>query len=502
MSVWVAAPQLLRRADGVAMKSPLPPLVLGCLVLASPVAAQEIPGSYARPDSKGIRAALAKSPDNIGLQLRLAMALTHEGQKDVSIKIEEIESTIKKVLASDPEALVPLRWIVKDAYYSRKYDEAIQHGQKILKLDPTDLDVATLVVKAMIRVGREADAAASMLEWFRTGNMPPAGATQGILSAVMLNQKVKQSLDSGFPKLVESNPKQVFARLAFAAFLAEAGKGDDAWREFHEAEKGGLCDAMSGGRHPLALMLEKKFGEEPAFPGAVKGNDMADLVKSSEEHPDHVGLKIRVARKTELPVTGRPRKDGEEKVTTKEDLGTLEQAVGMYLKAYETNPECWPPLYRAGELEIERGQFARAAEVLEKAAAKFPEILPTFLALAEARFRAGDGPGAAQDYLKYAREIEPGKKTRAFFEDLAKGNPKVLAPFGEALAKDCVAHPKNYRIRSHLAMLRLIQGDRAGAQQAALESERLGLAGIRGWPNAAIVDAFNVEVGESREATK
>jgi tetratricopeptide (TPR) repeat protein len=238
--------------------------------------------------------------------------------------------------------------------------------------------------------------------------MPPSGATQGILSAVMLNQKVKQGLDSGFPKLVESNPNQVFARLAFSAFLAEAGKGDDAWREFHEAEKGGLCDATSGSRHPLALILEKKFGDEPPFPGAVKGNDLEELVKVSTEHPEHVGLRIRVARKTELPVTGRARKE-EEKITSPEELGKLEQAVGMYLKAYDTNPECWPPLYRAGELEIERGQYAHAAEVLAKAAAKFPEILPTFLALAEARFRGGDGAGAAQDYLKYAREIEPGK---------------------------------------------------------------------------------------------
>jgi tetratricopeptide (TPR) repeat protein len=478
---------------------PLPSLIAS-FALACTVAAQDIPGSYARNDSKGIRAALANNPDSLGLKLRLAQALTQEAQKDSTIPIEEIETTIRKVLESDPEALVPLRWLVRDSFVSKKWADAIDFGQRTLKLDPTDIDVAMFVVKAMIRTGREADAAATMLDWFRTGNMPASGATRGILAAVMLNPKVKAALEAGFPKLVDENPKHVFVRLAFAAFLFELERGEQAWKEFHEAEKGGLCDATSGGRHPLALELSKKW-DEPPFPGAFSGNDLEEMVKKSGENPDHVGLQIRIARRTELPVTGRPRKDPDEKVaTTPEDLGRLEQAVGLYLKAYEENPSCWPPLYRAGELEIERGQYAKAAEALAKLGTKFPEILPTFLALAEARFRAGDAAGAGQDYLKYARAIEAGKKTRAFFEALAKGNPKLLAPFAEALEKDSKANPRNAKLRSHLATLRLIQGDRTGAQAAALEAEKIGLAGLRGWPNAAMIEAYGIEVTDTRES--
>jgi hypothetical protein len=58
----------------------------------------------------------------------------------------------------------------------------------------------------------------------------------------------------------------------------------------------------------------------------------------------------------------------------------------------------------------------------------------------------------------------------------------------------------NSRIRSHLAILRMIQGDRPGAQKAAVEAERLGLAGLRGWPNAAMIESYGIEVADSRES--
>ena len=115
------------------------------------VAAQEIPGSYARSDSKGLRAALAKIPGQprpAAPPRPGAHARGPEGplDQDRGDRVDDQEGP-----RSDPDALVPLRWLVRDAYLSKKWDDAIQYGQRILKLDPTDIDVATLVVKAMIR---------------------------------------------------------------------------------------------------------------------------------------------------------------------------------------------------------------------------------------------------------------------------------------------------------------------------------------------------------------
>jgi thioredoxin-like negative regulator of GroEL len=202
-------------------------------------------------------------------------------------------------------------------------------------------------------------------------------------------------------------------------------------------------------------------------------------------------------------VTARKRKEGEERVTDPADLARLEQAVSLYLKAYDINPACWPPLYRAGELEIERGRYAEAAAVLEKATERFPDNLPVFLSLAEARYRSGDAARAAEAFLTYGRQIEPGNRTRTFFEGLASGDAKKLEPFVAAIQRDAAEKPKNARLRSHLALLKLIQGDRAAAQAAALEAERLGLTGLRGWPHAMLIDAFGIEVAETRsDSTK
>jgi tetratricopeptide (TPR) repeat protein len=225
-----------------------------------------------------------------------------------------------------------------------------------------------------------------------------------------------------------------------------------------------------------------------------------ELAKKAEENPEHAGLRIRVARRTEMPVTSRKKKDRDEKVTDPEDLQRLEEAVALYLKAYDINPDCWPPLYRAGELEIERGRYAEATTVLQKAADRFGDNLPIFLSLAEARFLAGDPAAAAQDFLRYAREIEPGLRTRSFFDGIAAGDPKRLAPFAAAIEKDAAALPRNAKLRSHLALVKLIQGDRPGAQQAALEAERLGLTGLRGWPHATLLEAFDIEVSDTRPA--
>ena len=352
---------------------------------------------------------------------------------------------------------------------TKNWDEAIQHGQRLLKLDPTDIDVATLVVKAMIRVGREADAAASLLDWFRTGNMPPSGATQGILSAVMLNQKVKQSLDAGFPKLVEANPKQVFVRLAFAAFLSEAGKGDDAWREFHEAEKGGLCDATSGGRHPLAQMLVEEVGRRAAFPGRGQGERprRARQEVRGESRPrraaDPRRAPHRAARHRPAPRKEAEREDHRPRGprTARAGRRPLPQGVRDQPRLLAAALPCRRARDRARPLRRGcRGPGQGRREVPGD-----PPDLPGAVRGAVPRRRRGRRRAGLPQVR--ARRSSPARRPAPSSRRSRTASRGLLAPFAEALEKDMAAQPKNARLRSHLAMLRIIQGDRPGAQKAA-----------------------------------
>ena len=246
--------------------------------------------------------------------------------------------------------------------------------------------------------------------------MPPSGATQGILSAVMLNQKVKQSLDAGFPKLVEENPKQVFVRLAFAAFLSEAGKGDEAWREFHEAEKGGLCDATSGGRHPLAPMLDEEVGRA-RLPGRVRrqrprraGEEVRR--ESRARGPQDPHRAAHRAARHRSPAEGR--REGHH---DPEDLGKLERPSASTSRPTRTNPDVLAAALPRGRARDRARAVTRRPPTSSR---RLRRSSPTSSRRSSRSPRPGSAPGtsagAAQDYLKYAREVEPGKKTRAFFE--------------------------------------------------------------------------------------
>ncbi len=466
---------------------------------------QEMVGSYARGDAAGLQAAVQRSPENVGLQLRLAQALLIETQaesrsaKRMNARLDDVQDLFKKILEKNPNSIIPLRALARDAYYSKRLDEAVTLGRRVLAIEPTEMVVATDVVKALLRLGREAEAVETMLGWFKSGNMPAFGATQGLLTAFVAIPNVKSGLDAGFKKLVAETPHHVHLRLAYSAFLFEVGSLEDAWLQFHEAEQDGLCDASSGGRHPFASTLTKKK-PEPDFPGAFAGNDVAELAKQVEANPKHAGIKCRLARRTEMPITARNAGKDRSQVApySPADKEQLAKAADLYRAATDLNPMSWQPLARAAELMVEIDKPADAVPLAEKAVKlSSPLFVPGYMTLSRARFKAGDAKAAASDFVNYARDVEPGKSTDAFYTDLCPGADKApLAPFAAALDEAAKADPKSANLWAHLASLRLLIGDRNGTRDAAIQAERAGLVGLRGWPHRLLMDAFGVKPPE------
>src|SRR5688572_4312354 len=102
--------------------------VLLLVASATGLRSQEIVGSYARDDAAGLKTALERSPDNAGLMLRLSMALLADSEKKpekAAERMDEVQKHFRRVLELNPNAWIPLRALARDAYYSKKLEEAV-----------------------------------------------------------------------------------------------------------------------------------------------------------------------------------------------------------------------------------------------------------------------------------------------------------------------------------------------------------------------------------------
>lgn len=459
----------------------------GCALVA---AAQEIPRSTAATDVASLRAAVAAAPDNAGLKLRLAKAVLDASEKlqraaDVKKADDEVAALFDAVLKINPDAQIPLRSKIRDAYYRRRFEEVVEVGKRLLAVEPEDVDMATLYVKALIRLDRDEEAAAFFLDWVKSGLGPSSGTVQGLLTTFVLRPKVRQALDAGFVRITQESPRNTLARLAYAGFLAETGRNDEAWKEFQRAEVDGLCDTNLGSRHAFALNLAAR-AMETATPASAAGDDLEELKKAVAGLPDHAGLRFRLARRLERATERLPEADPKRTAAS-------EAALVEYRKACAINPEAWSAQFRAGELLLELGKPAESLPYFAQATTLFPGYVPWRLAEAEAKVANGDEKGAAESFVAYARRFESDPLVRRLAARLEKRGKTPWKAFSDALAAAAAKEPKNVYLRSNLAYFLLKQGDTAGARTAAGDAERLGLVGRGGLhAHPALLEAYGL----------
>ncbi len=468
------------------------------LLAAKLVIGQEIPGSTAKADVNSLQAAVRAHPDNVGLKLRLTQAIllaskeeSHPDKKAAAIA--EVQALWKACLASNPAAFIPLRALARDAYYARDMSAAIDFGRRALASDPTDSEMATVVVKALVRSQREAEAIDLLMDNFRQQGMPAFAQSQGLISALVTNSKIRDLLEKGLVALVAERPNATLIRLAYAGYLSEVGRFQDAWAEFHRAEKEGLCDTGSGGRHPFGSLLADKLSE-PSFPGAFAGVDLQGLEKQVEAHPNHAGVVVRLARRYELPATEKLDPMAAVVAIDESARRVIEQALATYGQALKHNAECWPAQFRSGELLLLLDRPKEAAPLFERAARSFPVFLPAWLELAIAKARSGDMPGAGAALAEFALRNDSIKGTTQFLET---GGPKSAADFkaiAKALTEAAASRPSSLTLPAHLSIVQLRAGDIADAKASALLAERNGLIGRNALPHPALLEAFGIKV--------
>ena len=441
-------------------------------VLAS---AQDIPGSTAKSDVASLREAAIKNPENSGLKLRLAKALldataTAKRAEPARTADAEVEVLFGEIRKARPDAAVPLRAAVREAYYRRKFDEAAVAAKKLLAAEPEDIEIATLYVKSLIRMDKDEDAASFFLDWVKSGLSPSSGTVQGLLSTIAPRPKVRAALDKGFADLATTAPRHPLLGLTHAGFLAETGRTDDAWKVFHKAEADGLCDLALGSRHAFAMNLASR-APEPAEPTAVAGSDLEELKKAVAAFPNHAGLRLRLARRLESP---RP----------KMDEAALKVAAAAALVEYqrvcEINPSAWTAHFRAGELLMELGQAKESLPYFAKAIELFPAYAPWHLAEAEAKAAVGDATGSAASFAAYAERFESDLFVRRLFDRVEKRGKIDWSPYVKAMQASAQKLPDSPYVQSNLAYVLFKSGDVPAAKKAAVRAEQLGLVGRSG----------------------
>ncbi|HYC77193.1 MAG TPA: hypothetical protein VEI02_06145 [Planctomycetota bacterium] len=450
---------------------------------------QEIDGGSAAVDVEGLRAAVARHPRNAGLKLRLAKATLDRGETsrrgDLDRVDAEVAALFRETLELNPEAIIPLRAFTREAYYRRRFAEATDYARKACKVEPADVDVATLYVKSLAKLGRDQEAADFLLDWVASGLSPGSGAVQGLVGGLAARAEMRAALDAAFARRLEQAPRHILLRLTYASYLAEVGRVEEAWNEFRRAERDGLCDLIVGARHAFASTLASRAPEPAPGGGPPAGADVVELRKAADADPEHVGLRLRLARRLEPVET-----PGADPAALK---AGREAALVEYLKAATLNPAAWSAHLRAAELLVLLERPAEAVPHVGRALEMFPENVAWRLVETEARLAAGDVAGAAEAFTSYASRYEADGPVRRMVAAFEARGAKPWDAFVAALEKAAAAAPRNPWIKSNLAYLRLKKGDVAGARAAAREAEEAGLVGLGGvQPHAALIDAWGL----------
>ena len=191
--------------------------------------------TYWEKDVDGLRETVAKMPDNLGLKLRLAAVLvipTRETAHPDAARahLAEAQKNLDGILEARPDATVPLRVLCRWKYLDKKLEETVDMGRRFLAQFPGDPEVSRLLIKALVRLDRGAEAAQLYVDWIKTGNVPSYGQAVGLLQTLLLRKDVREPLEKLLCGKDSMSPRFLHVYPHKAALLMELGRAQEAWQ--------------------------------------------------------------------------------------------------------------------------------------------------------------------------------------------------------------------------------------------------------------------------------
>ena len=507
-------------------------LVLSCTFISAPARGQEEATACFGFDLQELKEAVRREPKNLGLRMRLAQGLLASVRTaDVRATrglLEQVESEMRTLLELKPGFVYPYRVLAKIHYQRREFGKTIELIDSFAEVGRPDYELRTLYFKSLLHNAGEEKGAAQKAtrekaasyvgSWFDSGEAPPFGTTLGAMNVWLLDSEFRESLLVDFKNRYESNPRNLNLLISYASALSVLGRNESAWRIVHEAEKVGLCDAATGGRHPIATLLGWACPEE-VRPGSYEGLDLDELRQRAKEDPEDASLRFRVAillknRAQLLSVRAQradrliarerkknPRADVSKYLSDKsryesEANALFEEAIPHAKKVRSLNPSIESVPLLLGDIAYKLGRLDEAAQYLSEGAALVPFFPDLRDVLALVYKEKKDYRNAAKQLVEVCKSVGcradewdqeapdsilpvprvPREQMLVELIETPGARDVVISEFNSAAKAD----PKNPNLQTFLAMLNYFAGNKREAIRWMREAERNGMAGTEG----------------------
>ncbi|HGY92489.1 MAG TPA: hypothetical protein ENK43_15080, partial [Planctomycetes bacterium] len=186
-------------------------ILLGLLFGASLqqiVAQDDLPCAYVGSDLEGLREALAKEPDNIGLRMRIVRRLLEDWRDSTDPRgqrrlLKVVENELAEIRKLGPDFPYVYRVMALQHFRRGEYEDFLKDIAAYEKVAPLDYELRTLVVKSYMRLAirkenpqpeRKIEAARYVGKWFEGGEAPVFGVTLGAVATWLIDPSFRDEL--------------------------------------------------------------------------------------------------------------------------------------------------------------------------------------------------------------------------------------------------------------------------------------------------------------------
>ena len=416
------------------------------------------------PDAdKILRKLIELEPKDVNLRLRLARLILLRGDYEQVLKIiaeaESINPKHSGVLSVKALALFKLN----------ERGSAVTEAQKALAIDPLNSE-ATLVVAAY-RFG-QGDAAGALMILDKNAEKRPRDLGIQLFKLMIFDRTGdKEKTEAHLQQLIKDYPKEVGFRKQLAKFYLaqkQPDKAEQTIRAIADANPNDTTARLDFVRYLLAVKGADAAREELNKSIKQGGENFPYELALAELEYAQGRAEVSMAMLTKLSQTAKDEKNVVAAKTTlaqyRLDQKDYAAAKALIVDILKNDPRNVDGLRLRATLQLAEGNVEQAISDLRQAMNEQPESPALYRLLALAYERSGSIELADDAFGKAVKAAQFGQPLSLEYAAFLQRRGKLERAEG-VLIETSNRAPKDVRVLSSLAQLKLARGDWAGAQQ-------------------------------------